>query len=251
MSTLRDDTSRMILGNLDIPLLIVMNPNPTELNIASSKSTNETQTLGGWVDEHWGNQRDIITCSGISKAKIGNADKNSPFSNHNIVESNRQLTQGHGSEQHAEVDKAVMRLEQIYKLDKERVLGLLNACKGVFGSGGIVNALNKGNLKQKITSDKINSLYNLSQSFLIYKYNIYLGFFTDFSRKEDSKDPRVTSYSFTFKVTYSSVDFISQSLANNFPESRFLGLFKQVGNIGKSSSVAYKALERNLRASLF
>ena len=72
-----------------------------------------------------------------------------------------------------------------------------------------------------------------AQSFIVYDYCIYWGYFTNFSYTESATDkPRQYSYNFTFKVVSSTTDWISQSLISNFPEARILNLFSQVGQLG-------------------
>lgn len=41
---------------------IVMHVNPNNMNFAYRKLINRYRTRGGWVEEHWGDELDIITC---------------------------------------------------------------------------------------------------------------------------------------------------------------------------------------------
>ena len=82
----------------------------------------------------------------------------------------------------------------------------------------------------------LNSINNgtaaRAQSFIIYNYCIYWGYFLTFNYNESSTDkPRRYSYNFTFKVTNSTTDWLSQSLINNFPEARIINMFSQVGDL--------------------
>ena len=65
---------RMMIGNLDAGLFLVMRPNPQSFQKSCSKIINEQLTNSGWVSTHWGNQRDTITVSGVTASKIGNPD---------------------------------------------------------------------------------------------------------------------------------------------------------------------------------
>ena len=143
----------------------------------------------------------------------------------------------------------MLKLEQIYKTDKERVGRLSDVIKSSYGtlyegSKSLYNAFVKDD-KNKITEDKSSYRSELlksiregyasrAQSFIIYDYCIYWGYFTSFTSNESATDkPRQYSYSFTFKVVNSSTDWLSQSLISNFPEARILNLFSQVGEISE------------------
>ena len=69
--TARDLTRRMMLGNIDMGLFLVMRPNPQTFQKTSNKIVNEVLTNSGYVDIHWGNQRDVITVSGVTASNIG------------------------------------------------------------------------------------------------------------------------------------------------------------------------------------
>ena len=46
--------------------------NPTSLNINMSKIINRTQTMTGWIEEHWGEELDTVTFQGASAAFVTN-----------------------------------------------------------------------------------------------------------------------------------------------------------------------------------
>lgn len=240
MSTARDLTSRMIIGNLDIPLIVVMAPNPQSFEVGKQKVFTESQTLSGWVNEHWGNKQDTIACSGITSSKVGR-----PTSE---LFGPKPLKDA--SDQFAEVDMQLLKLEQIYQLDKERFMSILKAFdpsqSGILSLTGGVD-----NFKQKITGRKVQSLQSLSQTFIIYRFTIYLGYFTDFKWRERAEAPRVYSYDFNFKVTFRSTDFFTNSLLNNFPEARAAILFKQIKDITAVAGVAAQAGFKSLKSAFF
>ena len=124
----RTSLRRMLVGNLDMGLLLVMRPNPQTFQKTSNKLVSEQLTNSGWVTTHWGNQMDVITVSGVTASKIGVPQhyKKDEFltanstSYLNDIKSNSGTTK-HGPKQWADIDRFMLKLEQIYKLDKERV----------------------------------------------------------------------------------------------------------------------------------
>jgi len=249
MANLRDLSSRMIIGNVDIPLIVVMRPNPYTWDYVKEKVFSETQTLGGWINEHWGNKQDTISCEGRTMSKVGRITGKEPWqtkSNNGVIDKISGV-QDSADAQFAEVDRAMLKLEQVYQLDKQRLISLGKALQG----GGGIASLLKGNFNQKITGNKIESLQNLSQSFIIYKFTIYFGFFTNFHYKEDAEHPRLYHYDFKFKVTWRSTDFVTQSLLNNFPEARAASLFTQRADMTKVAEFMAINAGKFLKAALF
>lgn len=246
----RTELRRMLVGNLDLGLLLVMRPNPQTFQKTSSKIVQEVLTNSGFVDIHWGNARDIITVSGITASKIGNPKQykkdefltanTKSFANSFVSNSG---TAKHGPKQWADIDRFMLKLEQIYKTDKERVGSLADLTKNIPSLAitrgkQFLNVIKKSKLDTG--SDKSNLLKAIregyasrAQSFIIYDYCIYWGYFTNFSYTESATDkPRQFAYNFTFKVVNSTTDWLSQSLISNFPEARILNLFSQIGNLG-------------------
>lgn len=240
---------RMMVGNLDAGLFLVMRPNPQSFQKTCSKIINEQLTNSGWSITHWGNNLDTITVSGITASKIGNPDqyKKSEFLTANVASYANSFvsdsgTAKHGPKQWADIDRFMLKLEQIYKLDKERIGSFMDMINNLSSSKTINTAKKAYNLfaseksQAKINekSDLVESIQNgtaaRAQSFIIYDYTIYWGYFTQFSYNQSATDkPRQYNYSFTFKVVSSSTDWLSQSLINNFPEARILNFFSQVG----------------------
>ena len=246
----RSMLKRMMIGSIDLGLFLVFRPNPQSFQKTSKKRNSEVLTNSGFVDIHWGNERDIITVRGITASKIGNPYQ---YKQYDYVTANTESyvnsltsssgTSAHGPKQWADIDRFMMKLEQIYKLDKERVgsLGdLMNSTySGVYNiSKKIYNNVfeNKIEAKDKTgRSDLLESIRNgtaaRAQSFIIYDYTLYWGYFLTFDYSESASDkPKQYQYNFTFKVVNSSVDWISQSLISNFPEARILNFFSQLGD---------------------
>lgn len=264
---LRDMTKRMMIGNIDIPLFIVMRPNPVHFDKSSRKRNSETYTNTGWVDTHWGNERDIIKVNGYTASRIGNTNqyKDSELlgaSLKNTLDNYTYAgTDSHGPKQWAAIEQSLLKLEQIYKLDKEKtgnllealssrkMFGLINAKGALEGAGRVLTNPFKSSKRKDVeydfASDKDLGILKRSSSFIIYNYTIYWGYFTEFSYTDDvMQDPRRYSYNFTFKVTKSSTDWLSESMLNNFPEARALGLFTQLKDIASYTAMLVTNLDK-------
>lgn len=244
---------RMMIGNLDAGLFLVMRPNPQSFQKSCNKIINEQLTNSGWVSTHWGNQRDTITVSGITASKIGNPNqyKKSEYLGADSASYINSFTSDsgtakHGPKQWADIDRFMLKLEQIYKLDKERIGSLGDVLGDIKNTGTNVKNLFASIANKSETFEKSNLIQAIkngtasrAQSFIIYDYCIYWGYFTAFSYNQSATDkPRQYSYSFTFKVVNSTTDWLSQSLINNFPEARILNFFSQVGqNAGYVASM--------------
>ena len=122
----RSMLKRMMIGSIDLGLFLVFRPNPQSFQKTSRKRNSEILTNDGWIDIHWGNERDIITVRGITASKIGNPYqyKQSDYVTANTESYVNSLTSSsgtsaHGPKQWADIDRFMLKLEQIYKLDKE------------------------------------------------------------------------------------------------------------------------------------
>lgn len=247
----RTSLKRMLIGNLDMGLLLVMRPNPQTFQKTSNKIVQEQLTNSGWVINHWGNQLDTINVSGVTASKVGvpqhyKKDEFLTANTQSLINdlSSSSGTAKHGPKQWADVDRFMLKLEQIYKTDKERVGSLMDVINGTFNPVGLVKNLsvfskNGNGTINETKSNRSELLKSIregyakrAQSFIIYDYCIYWGYFTNFSYTESATDkPRQYNYNFTFKVVNSSTDWLSQSLISNFPEARALNLFTQVGEL--------------------
>lgn len=244
----RTSLRRMLVGNLDMGLLLVMRPNPQTFQKTSNKIVQEQLTNSGWVVNHWGNQLDTITVSGVTASKVGvpqhyKKDEFLTANTQSLINdlSSSSGTTKHGPKQWADVDRFILKLEQIYKTDKERVGKLVDIINSNVITGIRANPFKGFSWKEITNNDSKRSelLKSIregyaarSQSFIIYDYCIYWGYFTNFSYTESATDkPRQVNYNFTFKVVNSTTDWLSQSLINNFPEARVLNLFTQVGEM--------------------
>jgi hypothetical protein len=196
---LRDITSRMVIGNVTVPFYLVMKPNPQVFRVNNEKVFNMSQTLGAWVTEHWGNKPEEIEVSGWTGRKVGDA---SDF---------------------AKVEFFKMRLEQLYKIDKERMVSILKTLDPAnLGGAGISNVASSS--KEAFTGNAARNLQTLGLSFILYRYTLYFGFFTNLVITEEIQYQRIYTYKFNFTVTFNTTDYLARNLLINFGDAAKIGL---------------------------
>lgn len=240
-STLAKLTNRMMIGNYDIPLIVVMRPNPQNFNKASIKMNTTQYTNSGWVTNHFGNELDVIRIEGYTSAKVREPFKQSNKAS-NVIGSltdsltGKSNTANYGPTQWADIDRFLMKLEQLVKLDKERLGSLTEMLTSTIGVGTILSKVSNkisnpltGSRQDFIASQTTSA--SQTNSFIIYQYVYYAGYFNSFNYIIDVNDPSRYKYSLEFIVTQSSQDWLTKNLITNFPEARVLNLFTQVKDI--------------------
>lgn len=174
----------MLVVNTNIPLVVQMTPNPKNISIDSAKQFSKTNTLGGWVFEHFGEQPSTLKCSGKTIGLSGNFDN--------------ELS----------VEAVLFRLQQIYRLDKKETFNILPILKDT-------NSFNINNDRQKWKNASANpeTLRSLSSTFIYYKYDVYTGFFTHFHWSQDAETtPRHYEYDFEFLVLKSAQNMLADAI---------------------------------------
>jgi len=192
----------MFIINESIPLVLKLNPNPNSIKIDRQKVYSQTQTLGGWVFEHWGEKPRTMHVRGRTQPVLDNSKE------------------GHNTD--IGVEAALFALQQVYNLDKR-------------GTAGYLPLLKKIATKAKILGGSISSreLKALSSTFIYYKFDLYNGFFTDFSYQQDAEQmPRHYEYEFQFVVTSTAQSVLTDSL---FTTS--LGSLAGLAHIGASGNI--------------
>lgn len=245
-STLANLTNRMMIGNYDIPLIVVMRPNPQSFNKSSAKMNTTQYTNSGWVTNHFGNELDIIKIEGYTSAKVREPFNKSNKSS-NIIGSltdsftGKNNSANYGPTQWADIDRFLMKLEQLVKLDKERLGSLTEMLTSTVGIGNIVASFSNkisnpltGGRQDFIASQTTTA--SQTNSFIIYQYVYYTGYFNSFNYVIDVNDPSRYKYSLEFIVTQSSQDWLTKNLITNFPEARVLNLFTQIKDITNYTS---------------
>ncbi len=196
---------RLIIINIDIPVFIIMKPNPYTWKSSLEKVYTMDQTLGGWITEHWGNKPEEIKCSGITKTKYGTIKNN--------------------INSHIEGEGMLLLLKQIYMMDKEKLVS-------VWGQMD-----NKKKIISESTIDKIVStrkdidLMRLARTYIWYKGTVYTGFFTDFDYEEKAEMPRNYFYNFTFISLSNTTDQLMSKVIMNSINKVFGNSISAISNI--------------------
>lgn len=165
----------MIIVNTSIPTALELTPNPQRVRYSAKKVYSQTQTLGGFVFEHWGEAPNVLHVEGITRAALLGKE--------------------------LQVEGFMFALEQIYRLDKKRVLGLT----AVLQPSALRDRVQTG-------SASTEDLIQLSSTFIVYKTNVYIGFFTSFNWSQDAERPRIIKYDFDFLVTQTGQNMLADAL---------------------------------------
>lgn len=165
----------MIIVNTSIPTALELTPNPQRVRFGARKVYSQTQVLGGYDFEHWGEAPSTMRVEGMTRAALLGKE--------------------------LQVEGFMFALEQIYRLDKKRVLGLT----AVLQPSALRDRVKTG-------SATTEDLIQLSSSFIVYKTNVYLGFFTSFNWSQDAERPRIIRYDFDFLVTQTGQNMLADAL---------------------------------------
>ena len=174
----------MFIVNSTIPIVVQMNPNPKNISIESAKIFSKTQTLGGWVYEHWGEQPQTIRIKGRTHGLVGNFDNE------------------------LGIEATLFQLQQLFRLDKREMLSVLPRMKSNTDLSGF-------NPVQKFKNGGITpeDLKTLSSTFIYYRYDVYNGFFTRFHWEQDAEtNPKHYEYDFEFLATSTAQNMLADLL---------------------------------------
>ncbi len=168
---------RLYIVNTSLPMGMMLTPNASNVSIRESKVYNRTRTVGGWTFEHWGDHPGNMTVSGITFTAKPRT---------------RVL-----------LETYVRLMRSLYKLDKVNI-------------GEMIGKLSPNTTVAKaFTSGTVTArqLRTLAQTTIFYNYNMYSGFFTDFTLTEDATRPDIYIYNFTYLITGSVEDYMRDKLA--------------------------------------
>lgn len=229
---------QFIIGNTKAPLFYMPFENPNVMDISDKKEYQRTQTIGGQVFEHWGEQPAVMNITMRIR-------KNSYAGN--LV--------GIYKDQRYDLEDPMICTElevmqMIYHLDRrplrwtisDGIKSTVNKIKGksetptksiLSVSTGAVGNIVKGGVNLNSSSLLFNSssdivsgtartsqeqgtdfLNKISDTIIFFKNEIYSGFFTDFKVTEDGSFPFVNVVSFNFTVTSRLRDYLYESIAN-------------------------------------
>jgi len=187
--------SYTIQGQVFLGLVLLINPSSISVNL--SKIVNRTQTMTGWVEDHWGEELDTITFQGSSASFLWGGPS-TPYTNPKF---NTPLTQ---------TPKEIR--EMLNKYMDIPNLGLQEPIQPGDHSGltvkrrretlsydefrGIMKMMNANAAKFDTYGFVKDRLYIQ----LAYDYAAYRGYFESLDLTEDSETPYKFIYTITFKA---------------------------------------------------
>jgi len=174
---------------------IVLSINPASISINASKIVNRTQTMSGWVEDHWGEELDTVTFQGSSAAFMWHGPNAEVPTNiqaplkqttsqtadtykkyENIQDLGITSPQGIGQQSGLAVTQR--RQTATYK-EFKTLMQLMNGNGATFDINGLV----------------LNRLFIQIQ----YDYACYRGYFESFDLTESADSPFKFTYTITFK----------------------------------------------------
>jgi hypothetical protein len=163
---------------------VILTVNPNSINLNAAKIVNRTQTMSGWLEEHWGEEMDSITFQGSTAAFIWDG----PTQGGQTFEETRGAfnafvgAEDLGTVYNGEEGNGLATLNRkstaSYR-EFTQLMQLMNANAASFDVYGLV----KDRLFIQIS----------------YDYASYLGYFESFDLTEDSASPFRFIYTITFK----------------------------------------------------
>lgn len=163
---------------LDSPPKLVMNINPQNLDTSYTPLINETRTLGGFVEEFWGEDLTTISASGFT----------SMF-----------FDEKKGMTNEFEKTEAIVGAKTTKQLSGFLALVNLYKMNGKFYANG-VNDLKDPDSNLNAYKSNPNKIYKMGSVYMYYSGISYKGFFETFEFKEQAEKPFFFEYSFSFKV---------------------------------------------------
>lgn len=229
---------QFIIGNTKLPFFYMPYENPNVMEITNKKEFNRTQTIGGQAFEHWGEQPAMMHISMRIR-------KNS-YSGNIIGLYNDKKYDLEDPMFCTELEV----MQMMYKMDRHKLRWNITDTKMLGGSGienkevggqnsvlsvatgAVGNVVTPGKILNKssftftqksdilsgtaVTSQEksTNWLDSLSDTIIIFKNEIYSGFFTNYKVTEDGSFPFCNVVTFDFLITHTLRDFMYEGLAN-------------------------------------
>ena len=181
----------MFLVNAAIPLVLQMSPNPRSIQIQESKIFSKNFTLGGLVTEHWGSDFSVMSVKGRTQGIVGDFDNE------------------------AAVEATLFALSQLYRLDKVETLSLMPAFNPTSGNNSLASFNSNNSSVQQLLQGRIDpaTLRELSNTYIYYRFDFYIGFFSKFSWSQDAdSSPRCYEYDFEFVITQTGQNLLANMM---------------------------------------
>jgi hypothetical protein len=182
------------LGGANIPLKFDNKPeknimairlliNPTTLTSNMAKIINRTQTMTGWVEDHWGEELDTITCQGSTASFVLGSNPLRPTSD--MIDRDTARSEFYSSVGVDDYTYMMTGLTATYRRNTvsyeqfKKVVDIFQANGCMFDTQGFVRQRNYVQLS--------------------YDYSKYKGYFEAFDITEDARNPFRFIYTLTFK----------------------------------------------------
>lgn len=221
----------VIIGNIRIPLFFKFTQNPNKLRFSMAKEYNQTQTIGGYVFEHWGKKPTVMS----GRVLIKKDNSLSQLIGLNTNSTNLEL-------EDATFNPELSTLMTLFNIDQRKLYNLPGTAgkindvvsKGVtyavsataaltnpativssgLGFATTVFGSKKDNVKYREPDPASIEGYlsTLTDTIILYKGVIYSGFFTEMDYEEDGREPFFNIVNFKFLVTNSTTDWLDTSL---------------------------------------
>jgi hypothetical protein len=176
-----------------------LNPNPTSINISSAKIINRYHTLTRWVEEHWGDEIDVVSANGSTYAFIAFATDG--LSDAGLTVAQRDKT------------KAYLMLKELVKIFQTNgcIYQDSSTYEGSQFSPGTILSVTDLTATDKFLMDPTNSYFlnkhpregMIKERLYINLYFDYLsvtGYFESFDILQEAGSPYKFTYSFVFKA---------------------------------------------------
>jgi len=179
------------VGNQDPIVGMILTVNPSTVNANLSKIVGRTQSMVGWIEDHWGEELDTITFQGSTAAFIYSTllppnqnltqlqIRNHFNSYADLTDISNTVPQNSSTPIFTGLAGGIQRQNSVSYQEFKKVIQIMN------GNGAIFDAM--GFVSQRLYVQ------------LSYDYVSYRGYFISIDTTEDSASPFRFSYTITFK----------------------------------------------------
>lgn len=285
LSTNREHAYQFIIGNTKVPLFYMPFQNPNIMELTHKKEFNRTQTIGGQAFEHWGEQPTIMHVSmRIRKNSYAGNIIGTYQERRYDLEDPMVCTELEMMKLMYHLDRRKLKYTAGDLLpgvkggtgllvgSSPKSTSVLSVATGKVGSI-VTSSVSKGSIiktadftellsNSALSSNKATEspnavteyLNKISDTVIIFKANIYSGFFTDFKVTEDAQNaPFFNTVTFDFLVTSTFADSIYDSIADTTigrTLSTVAGIATTVSAVGYTTDSVSTGIE-SLKEGLF
>lgn len=229
---------QFIIGNTKLPFFYMPYENPNIMEITNKKEYNRTQTIGGQAFEHWGEQPALMHISMRIRKNSYSGNIIGIYNDKKYdLEDPMFCTELEVMQMMYKMDRRKLR----WNIADSKLLGGNGlASKAVGGHSSVLSVatgavgnvvtpgktLNTSSFTFTKSSDILSGtaatsqekgltwLQSLSDTLIIFKNEIYSGFFTNYKVTEDGAFPFCNVVTFDFVITHTLRDTMYEGLAN-------------------------------------